>query len=60
MRTRANLPIIAAIILLLLGMGAAAWLVTTPWLMKDGRTVEAAGRIALEPNSQLEEDPNDE
>ncbi|MGH6931848.1 MAG: hypothetical protein ACREEE_05375 [Dongiaceae bacterium] len=57
---RANGPIIASIVLLLLGMGAAAWLVTTPWLMKDGRAVEAAGQIAPESNPQLEEDPNDE
>lgn len=60
MSIRANTPIVASIILLLLGIGAAIWLVTTPWFMQDDRAVETIDQIAQKSTQQYEEEPNDD
>ena len=58
MSIRANTAIVASIIMLLLGIGAAIWLVTTPWFIQDSRAVEASGQIAPAPTPQNGEEQN--
>jgi hypothetical protein len=60
MSTRTNTAFIAPVILLLLGTGAAVWLVTTPWYMRDDRAIEAAGQATPVGTPQIGVESNDE